>query len=236
MPPSIACLRPGSAAAFTIIELLVVIAIVAILAAVVFSFGQSALRSGASARAISNMKQTGVMLANYATENNNRFPPSADWGAIMFGGGASFFQRTLGEFAGFPWTTNTPNTPLANIFYDPVLNGKRQHPWGAFAVNTSIILNTWDSRRFGSEAGIPRAAIPNPSSKVVYCTAKEQGWDSTWLFVGDNFAQQGWQTNTGPEARYNGLAAGLFADGHVERLDVKNMSQATRRRLFTLDP
>lgn len=182
------------------------------------------------------MKQTGVMLANYATENNNRFPPSADWGAIMFGGGARFFQRTLGEFAGFPWNTNTPSTPLANIFYDPVLNGKRQHPWGAFAVNTSIILNTWDSRRFGSEAGIPLAAIPNPSSKVVYCTAKEQGWDSTWLFVGDNFAQQGWQANTGPEARYSGLAAGLFADGHVEKLDVKNMNQATRRRLFTLDP
>lgn len=221
--------------AFTLIELLVVIAIIAVLAAVAFSVGQSALRSGASARAISNMKQTGVMLANYAAENNNRFPPSADWGAIMFGGGAAFFQRTLNTFAGFPWNTNKPNTPLADVFYDPVLKGKRQHPWGAFAVNSSVILNTWDLRRFGSEAGMPLAAIRNPSSKVVYCTAKEAGWDSSWLFAGDNFAQQGWQANTGPEARYNGQAAGLFADGHVERLDITNMDQATRRRLFTLD-
>lgn len=214
-----------------------VVALIAILAAVVFSVGQNVLRSGATVRAVSNMKQTGVMLANYAAENNNRLPPSADWGAIMFGGGAVFFQRTLNTSAGFPWNANEqPDTPLADVFYDPVLNGKRQHPWGAFAVNTSIILNTWECRRFGSEAGIPLAAIPNPSSKVVYCTAKDTGWDSTWIFVGDNFARQGWRTNSGPDARYDGLAAGLFADGHVEKLDVKSMDEAKRRRLFTLDP
>jgi len=222
--------------AFTLIELLVVIAIIAILAAVVFPLGQGALRSAAAGRALSNMKQTGVILANYAAENNNRFPPSADWGGIIYGGRAIFFQRTLNDFAGFSWNTNRPDTPLADIFYDPVLKGKRQHPWGGFAVNTSVVLNTWDCRRFGSEAGIPVAAIPNPSSKVVYCSARESSWDSTWLFVGNDFAQQGWQTNSGPDPRYNGLAAGLFADGHVETLDVKNMDQAKRRKLFTLDP
>ena len=220
--------------AFTLIELLVVIAIVAVLSAVVFTAGKSVLRSGASVRAMSNLKQTGVMMSNFAAENN-RFPPSADWGAIMYGGGAVFFQRTLNDFGGFPWRVDRPDTPLADVFYDPVLKGKRQHPWGGFAVNTSIILNTWDCRRFGSEEGIPVTAIPNPGAKIVYCSAKEPGWDSTWLFSGDNFAQQGWQTNNGPEARHNGLATGLFADGHVENLDVKNMDPATRSRLFTLD-
>jgi prepilin-type N-terminal cleavage/methylation domain-containing protein/prepilin-type processing-associated H-X9-DG protein len=224
------------ARAFTLIELLAVIAIIAVLALVVFAFGQSALRSAASAGASSNLRQTGAIISSYAAENNNRLPPSADWGAIMFGGSARFFQRTLSEFAGFPWNTNTPTAPLGDIFYDPVLKGKRQHPWGGFAVNTSIVLNTWDCRRFGHEDGLPIAAIPNPSAKVIYCSAIEPGWDSSWLLVGDDFARQGWRTNTGPDARYNGLAAGLFADGHVEKLDVKNMDEAKRRRLFTLDP
>jgi prepilin-type N-terminal cleavage/methylation domain-containing protein/prepilin-type processing-associated H-X9-DG protein len=222
--------------AFTLVEVLVVIGIIVLLAAIAFPAAQSAILASNSAKALSNLKQTGVLLVNYTAENNNRLPPSADWGAIMFGGGAVFFQRTLNDSAGFPWNTNRPATPLADVFYDPVLKGKRQHPWGGFAVNTSVVLNTWDCRRFGSEAGIPMAAIPNPSSKVVYCSAREGGWDSTWIFVGDNFAQQGWQTNNGPDARYNGLAAGLFADGHVEKLDVKNMDQAKRRKLFTLDP
>jgi uncharacterized protein YigE (DUF2233 family) len=32
------------------------------------------------------------------------------------------------------------------------------------------------------------------------------------------------------------MVAALFLDGHVEKLDVKNMDQADRRRHFTLDP
>jgi prepilin-type processing-associated H-X9-DG protein len=43
--------------------------------------------------------------------------------------------------------------------------------------------------------------------------------------------------NPCPDPRNAGKAAALFADGHVEKLDVKNMKdEATRRRHFTLDP
>jgi len=39
-----------------------------------------------------------------------------------------------------------------------------------------------------------------------------------------------------PAPRNNGGAASLFADGHVEKLDVKSMDRATRQRYFVLDP
>jgi prepilin-type processing-associated H-X9-DG protein len=84
--------------------------------------------------------------------------------------------------------------------------------------------------------GISLLSIPSPSRKVVYCSAKENGWDSTWCLDGSGFAQKGFDEKSGPDPRNGGGAAALFVDGHVEKLDVKNMDQATRRQLFMLDP
>ncbi len=46
----------------------------------------------------------------------------------------------------------------------------------------------------------------------------------------------GMSVDTYPDPRNGGKAAALFADGHVENLDVKNMDQVQRRRYFILDP
>ena len=48
--------------------------------------------------------------------------------------------------------------------------------------------------------------------------------------------QKGFDPAYGPDPRYGGKAGALFADGHVERLDVKNMDSATRRKYFILNP
>jgi prepilin-type N-terminal cleavage/methylation domain-containing protein len=73
-PPRLAELRPRSALAFTLIELLVVIAIIAILAAIAFPVAKSSMLSAKSAESVSNLRQIGVMVVSYATENNNRIP------------------------------------------------------------------------------------------------------------------------------------------------------------------
>ncbi len=226
--------RPTARQGFTLTEMLVTIAVIVLVAAIAFSGGKSALNSARSAEAMSNLRHTGALVANYAADNNNCIPPSADWGAIMYMGQAIFFQRSLNEFAGFAWNEAKPIGPLSDLFYDPVLKGKRQHPWGAFGVNQSIVFNTWDCRRYGHEKGRPLISIPDPSHKVIYCSAKEANWDSSWLINGDRFANIGWQPNEGPDARYGGMAGALFLDGHVEKLDVKNMDQAKRRRYFTI--
>lgn len=226
-------LRPRSAPAFTLIELLVAIAIVVILAAIAFVAGQGALRSSSAAKALSNVKQTGVILANYAADNNNHLPlSSGDWA----NGEISWFQPIVANYAGLKVDWSKPYF-LPDIFYDPSVGKGRQHPFGSFGVNASIVLDRIACRaRFGHMRGISLLSIPSPSRKVIYCSAKDNGWDSSWYLDGNGFAQKGYNEKSGPDPRNAGRAVALFADGHVEKLDVKNMDQPTRRQLFTLDP
>jgi prepilin-type processing-associated H-X9-DG protein len=57
-----------------------------------------------------------------------------------------------------------------------------------------------------------------------------------WSFDGEAFVKQGMNCPDYIDPRHVGKAACLFADGHVEKLDVKNMDETTRRKYFTPDP
>jgi prepilin-type N-terminal cleavage/methylation domain-containing protein/prepilin-type processing-associated H-X9-DG protein len=229
-------------AAFTLIELLVVIAIIAVLAALALPAGKSALLSAKSAESLSNLKQTGTLVANFAAENNNRLPLSVNWARFSQGGGMWFQNILVGQSKELQSMHYSDDLPLPAIFYDPVLRGKKEHPWGSFGVNGGVVLD--DSgylAKFKNSAGterglgIPLSAIPAPSRKVISCSAIEPGWASSWGIDGKNFARKGYDPSVGPDPRNSGGAAALFADGHVEKLDVKNMDEATRKLLFTLD-
>jgi prepilin-type N-terminal cleavage/methylation domain-containing protein/prepilin-type processing-associated H-X9-DG protein len=220
-------------AAFTLIELLVVIAIIAILAALAFLAGKSALLSVKSAQSLSNLKQIGMLVANYAADNNNRLPLSAYWPSTFV------FQNILVDhFKDLQTIQYNPKAKLylPGVFYDPVLKGKTEHPWGSFGVNSAVVL---DSNRYSGGnskgVGMPLSKIPNPSKKVMCASAIEPGYASTWGFDGEVFARKGFDPSYGPDPRNSGRAAALFADGHVEKLDLKNMDEATRKLLFTLD-
>jgi len=220
-------------AAFTLIELLVVIAIIAILAALAFLAGKSALLSAKSAQSLSNLKQIGTLVASYAADNNNRLPLSAYWPSTFV------FQNILVDhFKDLQKIQYNPEAKLylPGIFYDPVLKGKNEHPWGSFGVNSAVVL---DSNRYSGGnskgVGMPLSKIPNPSRKVMCASAIEPGYASTWGFDGEVFARKGFNPSYGPDPRNSGRAAALFADGHVEKLDLKNMDEATRKLLFTLD-
>lgn len=226
--------RKSAFRAFTLIELLVVIAIIAILAALAFTGGKSAMLSARSAQSLSNLKQIGTLVANYAADNNNRLPLSAYWPSTFV------FQNILvAHFKELQATQYNPKAKLylPGMFYDPVLKGKNEHPWGSFGVNSAVVL---DSNRYSGGTsqgvGMPLSKVLEPSKKVVCASAIEPGSASTWGFDGEVFARKGFDPSYGPDPRNAGGAASLFADGHVEKLDVKNMDEATRRRLFTLDP
>ena len=220
--------------AFTLVELLVVIAIVGGLAALVIPAIKSAMLSARSTEALSNLKQTGVLVGSYAAENNNRLPLSAYWPSMYV------FQNIMADY--LPELKKTPYNSAAKlylpkIFYDPVLKGKNEHPWGSFGVNSAVILDSNDYKGGNAQGvGMPLAMIPTPSQKVIVCSAIEGSWASSWGFDGNTFVQKGFDPTYGPDPRHGGKAGALFADGHVERLDVKNMDQATRKKYFTLDP
>jgi prepilin-type N-terminal cleavage/methylation domain-containing protein/prepilin-type processing-associated H-X9-DG protein len=61
---------------FTLIELLVVIAIIAILAAILFPVFAQARAAARKAACVSNMKQIGLALQQYASDYDSMFPPS----------------------------------------------------------------------------------------------------------------------------------------------------------------
>ena len=221
---------PAKKNSFTLTELLVVITILGGLAALVIPAVKGGLNSAKAAKTISNLKQTGVMLMNYAAENNNCFPNSWDLEGMRKGGNAKFFQGDLSIHAGLKvdWSKNPP---FAEIFYDPCLPQAAQHPWGSYGVNESIL--------FPGSLGVRISRITSPSKKVIYCSASGGAttFKSSWIFTGNDFVNQGLSPGIyHPDPRNIRKAACLFADGHVESLDVRNMDQAARRRHFTLDP
>ena len=215
--------------AFTLTELLVLIAIVGGLAALVVPAVKGGIHAAKSAKTVSHLKQTGGILLNYASENNNRLPNSYD-SAVFNAGGARFFQGDVSFYAGLKFDF-AKNPPFADMFYDPCLTQSVQHPWGSFGVNESILGP-------GSE-GVLITRISSPASKVIYCSASggATSFKTSWIFTGADFVSQGMSAGIYyPDPRNRGKAASLFLDGHVELLDVKSMDQATRRKYFTLDP
>ena len=225
--------------AFTLVELLVVIAIVGVLAALIIPAVKSGLSSAKSVQSVSHLKQIGGLVGIYAAENNNQLPYAAVWEKI-FGGSLVYFSRSLSQatIPGFKYAKSPQSDarPLPKIFYDPVLesNPRPAHAMGAFGVNTTIIPGVWsEAERPTSLNGISRA-----SQKVIVgsMNSKTGSMSGGWSFSGEDFVNQGTDAPDYLDPRHGGKAACLFADGHVEKMDVKNMDQATRRRHFTLDP
>lgn len=71
--------RHVRSAAFTLVELLTVIAVIAILAAILIPVVGSVRKRAATAKSISNLRQLGVAMIAFQTDNKGRNPPLADW-------------------------------------------------------------------------------------------------------------------------------------------------------------
>jgi len=237
---------------FTLVELLVVVAILGLLAGLLIPVTQKAIVAGKKGKATGYLYQIGVLINSYAPENKNCLPIIINYGNMTGGSPASnpenyqFWQNIIRQHAGIskrPFTNSNTDPWLPEIFYDPAVK-KRNHPWGDFGGNDSIMLGIGQpppkncSDVFGHSFGTPLAALGKLSQKVIVASAMDQSgssWGSSWYFQGIEWANQGEASQMPkPEARHGGRSLCLFADGHVEALDTKNMTSTDRRKYFVL--
>ncbi|RYD36026.1 MAG: prepilin-type N-terminal cleavage/methylation domain-containing protein, partial [Verrucomicrobiaceae bacterium] len=154
--------RPSSG--FTLVEILVVLVIVAALAAVAFTMGPKMKRRGDAAKSLQNIRQIGVSLITYSTENNSRLP--APRGEDSSGNEVHWHQALLAmiypdedpsKFNDREWW-NTTNPFLRNPLLTDNSKPNRFEAWfSGYAMNREIATNLGlDNGDWGKGKGGPQ--------------------------------------------------------------------------------
>ena len=236
--------RPG----FTLVELLVVVAIMGLLLALLLPAVQAARESARRVHCVSGMRQIGIALHHFADAHGGRMPK-------VFGhadaGGADDERRT--------WIT-TLAPFLESVDEIRICPNDPHHDWRLGNHSTSYILNSYlvyDEPRSKLNTGpIARSdkrldrLRESKNTIVAFESALDPSvahqdhthsynWFSAWNVANKHvFAEM--RGEVAVDRHAGGVANYLFADGHVESIDVEEIQrrcdEGTTLRNFVRPP
>lgn len=217
--------------AFTLIELLVLVAIIATLAALLMPAIASVQRLASRTRCASQMRQVGMALIGYLSDNEDKYPG--------VGHSTAFSGWTANRGRGRWQNDLEPYVGNYLVFNCPTLNRR----WNHFAVRNyqqgwvqrgdapggSVCLSAYNSYSWGRYASVPGqwwapsapvGPMTEGSVQVQIDSAAVDGiaarcpvfFDGIWQNDGNNQQNNSW----GAYFPHSGTANFVFNDGHVE--------------------
>jgi prepilin-type processing-associated H-X9-DG protein/prepilin-type N-terminal cleavage/methylation domain-containing protein len=193
---------------FTLIETLIVITIIVVLAAIMMPVAKGFRDRAKASVCTQNLRQIGVGLLSYISENNGRFPDGiAD--VSWFGGISTSrcWYDAAAENMGRPYVIYHKGDPLPAAFGCPAGHGKAYEPaWpytGDYGYNTRLGRVT--------DGVMTLAAVKNPAATPFVQDIVKQNGFGEWIF------NAGYDKKSGSAfaARHNGSGNILWVDGHV---------------------
>jgi prepilin-type processing-associated H-X9-DG protein len=217
---------------------MVVIVIIVVLAAMSFMGASRMKEKARSAVCASNIRQVGMAMLSYTSDNQNKLPPLAKIDPRT-GKQSGIWTLVLAR-DGYLWDPQTPGTPRLNegVWACPECTESSNITHMGYGIAEATVIQ-YDDRvsrantRLGkTEFGSLRlSSIKNPSRTWLLGDAalKPDKLEESWYAVWSNPTK--WGSGHTPAERHGGKVNVCMVDGHVESLTIDQIKEGN----YTLD-
>jgi prepilin-type N-terminal cleavage/methylation domain-containing protein/prepilin-type processing-associated H-X9-DG protein len=222
--------RPGHPSGMTLVELLVVIAIIAVLAGIGFPTIKRLRERSQGVTCATNLKQVGAAILMYASEHNNKLPPSPAYDTENAKDG-DIWTMVVAR-AGYLWDNPDSGAPPCGkgVWTCPGCDFMSNAYGGYGVVENAIFVRenavaevNSQKGNFDEKGSLRLTSIPNPSRTWLVGDAAQsskdvkKGWYAIWSRPAE------WDNSHTPAERHGGRANVCMFDGHIESLTVAEL-------------